>query len=98
MTAMLKVRAAFDPLGLCNPGKIIPMLRGCGEGRAVSLAPDVTSETPPAVPPPITVRQNRPVRTTEFSSEKAAQQLTEIVGSDHVKLDSTSVTVAASFS
>ncbi len=50
MTAMLKVRAAFDPLGLCNPGKIIPMLRGCGEGRAVSLAPDVTSETPPALP------------------------------------------------
>jgi glycolate oxidase subunit GlcD len=95
MTAMLKVRAAFDPLGLCNPGKIIPMLRGCGEGRAVSLAPDVTSETPPALPPqPITVNQNRPVRTTQFSSEKAVQQLTEIVGSDHIKLDSTSVTVA----
>ena len=34
MSAMLRVRAAFDPLGLCNPGKIIPMLRGCGEGRA----------------------------------------------------------------
>ena len=37
MNAMLSVRAAFDPLGLCNPGKIIPMLRGCGEARAVSL-------------------------------------------------------------
>ena len=36
MSAMLSVRAAFDPLGLCNPGKIIPMLRGCGEGRTVS--------------------------------------------------------------
>ena len=35
MNAMLSVRAAFDPLGLCNPGKIIPMLRGCGEGRAI---------------------------------------------------------------
>jgi len=33
---MLRVRAAFDPTGLCNPGKIIPMLRGCGEGRAVA--------------------------------------------------------------
>lgn len=36
MDAMLSVRAAFDPLGLCNPGKIVPMLRGCGEGRAVA--------------------------------------------------------------
>jgi len=42
MSAMLQVRAAFDPSGLCNPGKIIPMPRGCGEGRAVatqSLSP-----------------------------------------------------------
>jgi len=36
METMLRVRAAFDPTGLCNPGKIIPMLRGCGEGRAVA--------------------------------------------------------------
>ena len=36
MNAMLSVRAAFDPLGLCNPGKIIPLLRGCGEAKAVS--------------------------------------------------------------
>ena len=36
MNAMLSVRAAFDPLRLCNPGKIIPMLRGCGEASAVA--------------------------------------------------------------
>src|SRR5205814_5635421 len=36
MSAMLQVRAAFDPSGLCNPGKIIPMPRGCGEARAVA--------------------------------------------------------------
>ncbi|HEY3102215.1 MAG TPA: FAD-linked oxidase C-terminal domain-containing protein, partial [Pyrinomonadaceae bacterium] len=36
MEAMLRVRAAFDPSGLCNPGKIIPMPRGCGEARAVA--------------------------------------------------------------
>lgn len=36
MNAMLRVRAAFDPLGIMNPGKIIPILRGCGEGRAVA--------------------------------------------------------------
>ena len=34
LDVMLGVRAAFDPTGLCNPGKIIPMLRGCGEARA----------------------------------------------------------------
>jgi glycolate oxidase subunit GlcD len=34
MDTMLRVRAAFDPSGLCNPGKIIPTLRGCGEARA----------------------------------------------------------------
>ncbi len=36
METMLRVRAAFDPTGLCNPGKIIPMLRGCGEARVLS--------------------------------------------------------------
>jgi D-lactate dehydrogenase (cytochrome) len=36
MRAMLRVRAAFDPTGLCNPGKIIPVLKGCGEARAVA--------------------------------------------------------------
>ncbi|HEY8205241.1 MAG TPA: FAD-linked oxidase C-terminal domain-containing protein, partial [Pyrinomonadaceae bacterium] len=36
MEAMLRVRAAFDPSGLCNPGKIVPMPRGCGEARAVA--------------------------------------------------------------
>ncbi|MFN2452810.1 MAG: FAD-linked oxidase C-terminal domain-containing protein [Pyrinomonadaceae bacterium] len=33
MDAMLRVRAAFDPTGLCNPGKIIPTMRSCGEAR-----------------------------------------------------------------
>src|SRR6266571_435986 len=36
MSAMLQVRAAFDPSGLCNPGKIIPTPKGCGEARAVA--------------------------------------------------------------
>jgi glycolate oxidase subunit GlcD len=36
MDAMLRVRVAFDPSGLCNPGKIIPLPRGCGEARAVA--------------------------------------------------------------
>jgi glycolate oxidase subunit GlcD len=53
MDAMLRVRAAFDPTGLCNPGKIIPLPRGCGEARAV--ATEAVSEpgavaTGPSVP------------------------------------------------
>jgi glycolate oxidase subunit GlcD len=36
MGAMLDVRAAFDPSGLCNPGKIIPAPRGCGEARVAA--------------------------------------------------------------
>ena len=36
MNAMLRVRTAFDPLGLCNPGKIVPLLRGCGEAKAIA--------------------------------------------------------------
>ncbi len=36
LSAMLRVRAAFDPSGLCNPGKIIPTPRGCGEARALA--------------------------------------------------------------
>src|SRR6185437_7942636 len=38
MSAMLSVRAAFDPLRLCNPGKIVPMLRGCGEASQVEVS------------------------------------------------------------
>ena len=44
MDTMLRVRAAFDPTGLCNPGKIIPMLRGCGEARALSKVQRPTSK------------------------------------------------------
>ncbi|HEY6047288.1 MAG TPA: FAD-linked oxidase C-terminal domain-containing protein, partial [Pyrinomonadaceae bacterium] len=47
METMLQVRAAFDPSGLMNPGKIIPVLRGCGEARAVlgAQAPRPESQT-----------------------------------------------------
>jgi glycolate oxidase subunit GlcD len=38
LRAMLQVRAAFDPTGLCNPGKIIPAPKGCGEARVVAEA------------------------------------------------------------
>lgn|SRR5574341_572138 len=44
MDTMLRVRAAFDPSGLCNPGKIIPMPRGCGEARAVATVEMFSSQ------------------------------------------------------
>jgi glycolate oxidase len=31
MAAMLRLRHAFDPDGLCNPGKAFPTPRLCGE-------------------------------------------------------------------
>jgi glycolate oxidase len=29
---MFSVKRAFDPVGLLNPGKVIPTLRRCAEG------------------------------------------------------------------
>jgi glycolate oxidase subunit GlcD len=43
MDTMLRVRAAFDPTGLCNPGKIIPTPRTCSEGRAVTRRGDAAT-------------------------------------------------------
>ena len=57
MNAMLSVRRAFDPLGLCNPGKVIPMLRGCGEARAVSDESNAVSEEPGRVSAAFIARQ-----------------------------------------
>ncbi|HVF21456.1 MAG TPA: FAD-linked oxidase C-terminal domain-containing protein, partial [Pyrinomonadaceae bacterium] len=65
MNAMLSVRAAFDPVGLCNPGKIIPMLRGCGEARAVSIKNDSA--------PPATRLQSQP------PTPDSIEELSEIV-------------------
>jgi glycolate oxidase len=31
LTAFDRVRSAFDPAGLCNPGKLLPTPRLCGE-------------------------------------------------------------------
>src|SRR5438874_2859368 len=55
MDAMLRVRAAFDPSGLCNPGKVIPIPRGCGEARAI--ATQSVSERGAVSPLPLGVGQ-----------------------------------------
>jgi glycolate oxidase subunit GlcD len=67
MDTMLSVRAAFDPSGLCNPGKIIPLPRGCGEGRAV--ATQTVSE-------PGAVATGSPDQTTRSSSRSNATSVT----------------------
>ena len=35
MRAMLDVRAAFDPTGLCNPTKVLPSAAACGDVQHV---------------------------------------------------------------
>jgi len=94
MDAMLRVRAAFDPNGLCNPGKIIPMLRGCGEGRAVETSTTSVS----------TEESNGNVRRTTaasvirnktpFAVDSACSDVAGIVGEDNCASESDSIAVA----
>lgn len=90
MDAMLSVRAAFDPSGLCNPGKIIPMPRGCGEGRAVAtqsvsesqqvgIATGSSRNEPP--PPPLLATKVTTTRLAErIKDARVANELKRIVG------------------
>ncbi|MFL6254582.1 MAG: FAD-linked oxidase C-terminal domain-containing protein, partial [Pyrinomonadaceae bacterium] len=64
MRTMLSVRAAFDPAGLCNPGKIIPVLKGCGEARAVAEVKSAARGTIDG--------NGSNVRSTQFKSEAPA--------------------------
>jgi glycolate oxidase subunit GlcD len=91
METMLLVRAAFDPSGLMNPGKIIPVLRGCGEARAVaSLNQPIKAELS-ASSDLLGPRASRPQHSTNSSlSDKgfdpviAQQRLVDIVGGKDV--------------
>ncbi|HEU5459953.1 MAG TPA: FAD-binding protein [Pyrinomonadaceae bacterium] len=81
MNAMLSVRSAFDPLGLCNPGKIIPLLRGCGEAKAVAALPETKSSSPVAFHAQhTTVAASVSVKLTEFDPASAAPLVAQIVG------------------
>ena len=100
MEAMLRVRAAFDPTGLCNPGKIIPLLRGCGEARAQAKS-NVQSPTSNVLSEPKTAwhgpgdlrgpRASRPQRSAasqtvgdEFDPDRSQQQLAQLVGEANI--------------
>ena len=99
METMLRVRAAFDPSGLCNPGKIIPQLRGCGEARAVASSGNGTSEaTPQEAGDLLGPRASRPQRSAasqtvrdEFDPEKARQQLAQLVSEENLTASPLSV-------
>ena len=71
MDAMLRVRAAFDPLGLCNPGKIVPLLRGCGEAKAI------TAEVPQQ-------RGQAPLPDLFYSQASGIEQVSSHARSDQV--------------
>lgn len=95
MNAMLSVRAAFDPLGLCNPGKIVPMLRGCGEARAVSVSgngPGQAMVTQPS--PPVVGTIFEPLRSGSLDPDRAAKLLGQISGEENIASLDSAVTVS----
>jgi glycolate oxidase subunit GlcD len=96
MNAMLSVRSAFDPLGICNPGKIIPLLRGCGEAKAVSTSGNGPSAAPVNLPQ-VPSRSSGLVDSSKpgsFNCDHAANQLSGIVGEINVSANAPSITVS----
>lgn len=85
MKTMLRVRAAFDPTGLCNPGKTIPLLRGCGEGRAIaSSGKSVPDNGSSAVKPDPAISRLAPPMKGRLASPEPASKLAKIVGAENV--------------
>jgi glycolate oxidase subunit GlcD len=85
MDAMLRVRAAFDPSGLCNPGKIIPLPRGCGEARAVATqslsepagSSPSQSSTNSSLSDTEAIAPHAPSRPKTVTSARLAERITE---------------------
>jgi len=99
MEAMLRVRSAFDPTGLMNPGKIIPMLRGCGEASVTqsrivpSNGRDALHGTEANPTPAVSVRadETQPGRRAAyrpFNSYTARRRLADLAGAENVCLSS----------
>src|SRR6185436_5192140 len=91
MDAMLRVRAAFDPLGLCNPGKIVPMLRGCGEAKAIaSETPDAEAVSQQSV----SLLGSGQYRNAVASGESRLASLASVVGDEYISSSNGTVSVA----
>ncbi|MFL6373403.1 MAG: FAD-linked oxidase C-terminal domain-containing protein [Pyrinomonadaceae bacterium] len=100
LDVMLDVRAAFDPLGLCNPGKAIPVLRGCGEARAVAskkVSHDHDFETNFARAGATRIGPHAPLTSTRptFDPENAIQKLSAVIGSENVRVSGRSLIAEA---
>ncbi len=107
LAAMLQVRAAFDPSGLCNPGKIIPAPRGCGEARAVATHELIARDRAPASQQIRTIDQKlSPLRAstqskrarlvTRLNEERVGRELRRIVGQENVSRLSPSSSILSS--
>jgi glycolate oxidase subunit GlcD len=92
MNAMLSVRAAFDPFGLCNPGKIVPMLRGCGEAKAVASDNEAAPQTQ-SVRVPVAESQIEVATPAEFNPDRAGTLLAQIAGEQNICLNDGTVTI-----
>ena len=106
MDVMLRVRAAFDPQGLCNPGKIIPMLRGCGEANQANLKSIVQSPKSKSLVPQEAAfgpggvsagarasRPHSPRSPGSFDLGRAQQQIARLVGEANTNLSNSSLVV-----
>ena len=92
MNAMLRVRAAFDPLGLCNPGKIVPMLRGCGEAKVEFSRKDAkeSQRSTEEFSPPLRLSDSfAPLRETH-----PTKSLAQIVGDVNIASHNGTITVS----
>ena len=88
METMLRVRAAFDPSGLCNPGKNVPMLRGCGEARSIAQDNGSSRSTEPSMRPEVpSLPVVRNVGRDSFDPGRAQQQLLQIVGATNISME-----------
>lgn len=97
MDVMLKVRAAFDPSGLLNPGKIVPLLRGCGEGKATGNGSGSLATTTQSLSTALFetssaglkgAEHNIPIRLMSYSDNDAVA-LKGIVGKENIELADT---------
>ncbi len=91
LETMLRIRDAFDPTGFCNPGKIVPMLRGCGEGRAIA-GPQLdravvefnTESKGQSSKSEVDVERETASSPVQFEPQQASLRLVSIVGDSNV--------------
>src|SRR5690349_18785066 len=93
MNCMLSVRSAFDPLGLCNPGKVVPMLRGCGEGRAVASDPSNANSIVSDNFERARSIQPGKITSTTFDAEAAANRIETVLGAQNLSVQSKFIVV-----